>query len=486
MRQYLFILAVAVFFFTHALMGGSITAVNVKDFGATGDGTTNDEPFIMAAYNYGLSAGINRLYFPVPLVAYRIATPLNFTNRGERPLIIEGDGMSLNGPGCTAILGQTGGWMAAFTGSEFVEIRNIKFYSTGANASTFGLLFSRGTTNPFAMYMHMYRVLVDIATSPNSSAVGSIAVANNAAENCIVEHCWFTADTPYVGMMDNEVGLPQPFIPFGTVLSAGLMNFRNTCFIAKLHCATMLYGVINTFFDKCYWDLASGNTTTFAIMLRASNQGNSSCRGIKFTGQVEQFPSVAYLESDTYDIDFDMIAVNSTQGYIMGFAGTNHHNLRVNVHQINGTMQQILAPTGATMNLYGGELTVYPGMSISNANIKLLGTIIKAGQYDGSLIVVAAGSSYTYHTSVSTLRQVFTWNPGTVSNGGMVASSAITVTNAAIGDTVQVFPPYTMQNCTASGYVSAADTVQVVISNTTGSGKTFANSANWKVRVSKY
>ncbi|MDD3029981.1 MAG: DUF2793 domain-containing protein [Alphaproteobacteria bacterium] len=77
-----------------------------------------------------------------------------------------------------------------------------------------------------------------------------------------------------------------------------------------------------------------------------------------------------------------------------------------------------------------------------------------------------------------------TWTPGTVADGAGVLSSTITVSGAAFGDFVLVSAPYDLQGVVASAYVSAADTVSISLSNTTGASVTFASGA-WSVRVIK-
>lgn len=51
---------------------GLMNVTNVKDFGATGDGTTDDRPFIQAAIDDVLSKGGGMVYFPLPTVFYNL------------------------------------------------------------------------------------------------------------------------------------------------------------------------------------------------------------------------------------------------------------------------------------------------------------------------------------------------------------------------------------------------------------------------------
>jgi len=83
------------------------------------------------------------------------------------------------------------------------------------------------------------------------------------------------------------------------------------------------------------------------------------------------------------------------------------------------------------------------------------------------------------------LSNALTWNPGNLIDGAGETSSAITVTGAALGDTVQVFPPYDLQAILCTGYVSATNTVTIRLQNETGGPIDLAN-GSWLVRVRKF
>lgn len=77
------------------------------------------------------------------------------------------------------------------------------------------------------------------------------------------------------------------------------------------------------------------------------------------------------------------------------------------------------------------------------------------------------------------------WDPANLIDGAGETSGAITVTGAAIGDSVMVYPPYDMQDCLVYGYVQAANTVEIRIQNESTGARNFG-SAIWKVKVLKY
>jgi hypothetical protein len=77
-----------------------------------------------------------------------------------------------------------------------------------------------------------------------------------------------------------------------------------------------------------------------------------------------------------------------------------------------------------------------------------------------------------------------TWQPGGapgISDGSQVTTN-VTVPGAAVGQTTRFFPPYSLQGCIVSAYVSAANTVTLVVRNETGGVVNFA-SGDWYVET---
>jgi hypothetical protein len=73
------------------------------------------------------------------------------------------------------------------------------------------------------------------------------------------------------------------------------------------------------------------------------------------------------------------------------------------------------------------------------------------------------------------------WDPPNV-NAAATTTTTITVTGAVVGMYVQVAPPYDLQGIVATAYVSAADTVTVVLFNPTAGAINLA-SGTWRVRA---
>lgn len=67
---------------------------------------------------------------------------------------------------------------------------------------------------------------------------------------------------------------------------------------------------------------------------------------------------------------------------------------------------------------------------------------------------------------------------------GAGATAQVTVTGAALGDYVLVSAPYDLQDLMVSGYVQAANTVEIRIQNESGATVDLASGV-WKVKVLK-
>lgn len=118
--------------------------------------------------------------------------------------------------------------------------------------------------------------------------------------------------------------------------------------------------------------------------------------------------------------------------------------------------------------------TLLPGQSELSPAITVTGAV--AGQlvqvsapYDlqGILATAYVSAADTVriklHRPLDLLTGSATWNPGALRPGQGELSAGITVTGAALGDAVLVYPPYDLQGFSVSGHVSAADTVKIKI-----------------------
>ncbi|WP_214629993.1 hypothetical protein [Paenibacillus agaridevorans] len=98
----------------------------------------------------------------------------------------------------------------------------------------------------------------------------------------------------------------------------------------------------------------------------------------------------------------------------------------------------------------------------------------------------AIGIKKTGKTPVDLLTDLIvatvTVDPASLATVTGALTSGITVTGAALGDRVELFPPYSTQGVMAFGFVSAANTVQISFFNPLGTTIDLA-SGSWTIHV---
>jgi hypothetical protein len=107
-------------------------------------------------------------------------------------------------------------------------------------------------------------------------------------------------------------------------------------------------------------------------------------------------------------------------------------------------------------------------VTAATGNTAVAGTLTATGQTnaDGGLRIGGAGNAVILDHFSATA----SWNPGTI-NSNACGSTTITVTGAALGDTVLVARGIALNSASwqLTGYVSAANTVTVSLCNSSGS-----------------
>lgn len=78
-----------------------------------------------------------------------------------------------------------------------------------------------------------------------------------------------------------------------------------------------------------------------------------------------------------------------------------------------------------------------------------------------------------------------TFDPPSLATGAVAVSSGITVTGAAIGDHIELYPPYDTQGIAAQGQVSAANTIVISLHNRSAGTVDLSASGTWGVVVKR-
>lgn len=131
---------------------------------------------------------------------------------------------------------------------------------------------------------------------------------------------------------------------------------------------------------------------------------------------------------------------------------------------------RFLATQAPTFGVY------YGGLEISNA-------AAVAGEASGWILPTGGAPGTWQSKGELPLHDSGSWDPPNLVDGAG-ASNAFTVTGAAVGDFVQVAPPYDLQEILMSASVTAADTVEVRLQNETGGAINLA-SGSWSFLVTK-
>jgi hypothetical protein len=458
-------------------------SVSVKDFGAKGDGVTNDTTAIQAAIN----SGAREILFPAG--RYVVTSTLNLCN-----LAVTGVGLTLRGE-CVAyddgtltaasvILSNPGSgyWVAEILGSQFVTMEDLMFVSTGTNSAKGGLIYARSTTANFAQNNSLRRVIVKIATGS-----GTVALANNCAEQFVCDECWLEADTAYITTLANEQGWTTQYATIAnTIFSNTAQSFRLTTFQPLTSTAMILTGLGTANFDNCVWIPKAGNVYAYGVTMRSSFQAYQDCQNISITGQIESWTNAIWMEGNTRDVKFDFSTSSVTGSHVLAYAGTTHYSPVIKTNPFNTTGVNVFAASGATVTVYGGQIMIAPNLKLVNTNVKLLGTDVDAGNANlnsAASFSVAPYSAFTARYSASGIVGSIAWTPGTVVTGTSAATVAA-FTGVALGDRVDVFWPYTNLGCTALASPESAGNIRITISNLSGFNQTFG-AGTWKLVVTR-
>lgn len=139
--------------------GGKVASLawyNVKDYGAKGDGSTNDTAAIQAAINAANTAGRGTIYFPASTGAYRVTGLTVYSN-----LRLLGDGMSSGTGSEIKMLGDTAHCIYGANVS-FLTISDINIFGTaGTTLGSYDGIFLESTVTTAQTNIALTNVLVN-------------------------------------------------------------------------------------------------------------------------------------------------------------------------------------------------------------------------------------------------------------------------------------------------------------------------------------
>jgi hypothetical protein len=376
--------------------------VSVKDFGAVGDGTTNDTAAVQAAIDSCLANG-TALY--VPAGRYRLTAQVNipvFSNVFERGIILQGEG-----------------WASRF----IIDHAGTGFYVT--------------CTPSFGIYQVEFRDLyfTDGTTSPDK------IIHNNGAINTLVRDCKFHNATVGTGCVvnDNAYGLTLQGCVFATIVGVGAFYAQ----VANMS----TYSFVNSIIDCDFSTVSVGVTLQGCNAFLVSNTVFQECN-IGFYANPVSFQTAAFNitfdtcwfeRNTTFDIQLESNAsywceasIRNTQ--FAGFDPTYQCNIQLAQKSkvtIEGT------PGGNTVFVFGSNDAAAVLIRATNfvqsgtfawTSIDPVGNIVAATykSLSGTFAAPASGSAVTLTTLPN------------VAAGTWLVTAAVALADATVGTAVSL------------------------------------------------
>lgn len=225
------------------------TPVNVLDFGAKGDGVTDDTSAIQAALDSSVVASV---YFPPG--EYLISECLNNTD-GYRCLFGQPGAIPVK------IVSTSTDYIIDNSGTNWGVIEGIQFESDSARV---GVYYNRSVANAYCQYNVLRNCRFEMGTDMTANGgLGRVAYYNRSSELGLIENCQFRADIPtYLAAASNPVFLPI-YATEGAIVSMTCVEFNKCVFFSNStdNYAIWLVGVATINFTNCYIGSGSGDGT---------------------------------------------------------------------------------------------------------------------------------------------------------------------------------------------------------------------------------
>tara|TARA_R110000868_G_scaffold32696_1_gene119071 strand:- start:242 stop:1897 length:1656 start_codon:yes stop_codon:yes gene_type:complete len=248
---------------TYSMIQGAV--FNVLDFGATGDGVTNDQAACQAAINAAVAAGGGAVYFPAGTYSLVGVAGLDTTPNGLLIPDTNGDfstnnGIMLFGDGIDSVL------LAGNT--EMCVVRNSRLYTTirdlkidgGPKTQVIGLgVIPESTTQTTELVSNSFMTIKDVTIEncrrgmmfqPGPTVAGSDS------------GCFYHAIENLTSNLNDE-----HVLMVGDVTGAGNRITRTMfkhCVFLRGNVGCNIYAATEVDFVSCYWELISQGTVPLA------------------------------------------------------------------------------------------------------------------------------------------------------------------------------------------------------------------------------
>jgi len=457
-------------------------SVSVKDFGAIGDGVTDDTAAIQAA----IDSDPNGLFFPEGTYVVSPVVGQNYC------LLVDSKTVRIYGDFAVISMASTDNKQAMrLVNSDNCSISGLKFLGSGTNGADGGqgilqLLSCDNSTITNTQFINA-----------NSDGVAASTCSNLIISHCIFDNCSKSSIYPNastgVVVSGNIVKNIGGHTVSGNIVGTGIQSSGNTdCTISD---NTIIDGLgIGILCNESGSTISkrtsiSGNTVkgitnpsniNVSGGIRLSNGATDKGCGTLVEGNFVQACGVNnfYIENhDGAKISDNTSVESERSGFIISTINdaTVQNNTAINTNTSNTASQHAFYLINSADNVIGG----------GNRSLDSTAFATSYGAHDisdssGNDNSVVRVKDYEFSEFS------FTWQPNSgvaISSGSSVSASFTGITNLVVGDYVTVAAPYTLNDCVISAYpTSTPGTVRLTLFNSSGASRTFA-SGTWTIRV---
>lgn len=492
---------VTLYTFDNMRLGRGINIVDVKDYGAVGDGSTDDTSAISSAIATGSS-----VYFPKGTY---LVSSLTLTTAKQR----------LYGEGRTSIIKHSTASSNLFTvQADDVIFENLTFYGAATSNATTEYAIFTATANPAdrLVVKNCYFTGATSGVGFNNGVKFDGSCDYGKVEGSYFDRLYGSVDgTGYAvlsGDVDGLVVTNNTFIGssgrgrHAIYFSAGASNSiadGNYAYGFDYQCISQYSTGIQ---PSCKQNIYSNNT-----LINCALTGNATSGAININGHSDgalvigntiynsQAKGIAIDGTDVTDLKNTTIQGNFVQdSQTIGIDGISVINFNLVGNSVNNSSQASsnghanfrIAGDGVTAStriLASGNHSSFTTNTRSsfqlNATVPTPTNVKLTGNYFPTLNLDGIETNSIQATIDGRIQSSGTWNPASVADGDAVSNN-FTVTGAATGDTAIASYPDTTSGLAITAHVSATNTVTVTLLNNTGGAVDLA-SATWKIDVFK-